>query len=74
MEQNKIVVFESKRIRRIWKKKNGIFRQRNEGLELSTICRQLKQESSNGNKYTTDCSDDKGFLRIIQSIPSPKME
>jgi hypothetical protein len=45
-----------------------------DGLELSTICRQLKLESSDGKKYATDCSDVKGLLRIIQSIPSPKAE
>ncbi len=45
-----------------------------DGLELSTICRQLKLESSDGKKYATDCADVKGLLRIIQSIPSPKAE
>jgi DNA-damage-inducible protein D len=43
-------------------------------FELSTICRQLKIEATDGKKYTTDCSDTKGLLRIIQSIPSPKAE
>ena len=45
-----------------------------DGLELSTICRQLKLESSDGKKYSTDCADVQGLLRIIQSIPSPKAE
>ena len=45
-----------------------------ERIELSTICRQLKLESSDGKKYKTDCSDTAGILRIIQSIPSPKAE
>ena len=45
-----------------------------DGMELSTLCRQLKLESSDGKKYTTDCSDTEGILRIIQSIPSPKAE
>lgn len=44
------------------------------GIELSTFCRQLKVESSDGKKYQTDCSDVEGLLRIIQSIPSPKAE
>lgn len=30
--------------------------------------------SSDGKKYITDCADAKGLLRIIQSIPSPKVE
>lgn len=45
-----------------------------DGAELSTICRQLKLESSDGKKYETDCSNAEGILRIIQSIPSPKAE
>lgn len=44
------------------------------GIELSTFCRQLKIESSDGKKYQTECSDVEGLLRIIQSIPSPKAE
>lgn len=45
-----------------------------EKVELSTICRQLKLESTDGKKYNTDCADTEGILRIIQSIPSPKAE
>ncbi len=44
------------------------------GIELSTFCRQLKIESSDGKKYDTECSDTAGLLRIIQSVPSPKAE
>ncbi len=44
------------------------------GVELSTICRQLKLESSDGKKYATDCADTEGIFRIVQSIPSPKAE
>lgn len=44
------------------------------GIELSTFCRQLKIESSDGKKYNTECSDVEGLLRIIQSIPSQKAE
>jgi hypothetical protein len=43
-------------------------------VELSTICRQLKIESTDGKKYMTDCADTEGLLRIIQSIPSSKAE
>lgn len=44
------------------------------GVELSTNCRQLKVESSDGKKYDTDCANTEGLFRIIQSIPSPKAE
>lgn len=45
-----------------------------DGIELSTICRQLKLQSSDGKQYKTDCANGKSLLRIIQSIPSPKAE
>lgn len=45
-----------------------------DSTELSTICRQLKLESSDGKKYMTDCASTEGLFRIIQSIPSPKAE
>ncbi|MDE2188468.1 MAG: Bro-N domain-containing protein [Patescibacteria group bacterium] len=45
-----------------------------DGIELSTICRQLKLEASDGKKYETDCANLEGLFRIIQSIPSPKAE
>lgn len=99
MEQNKIVVFESKKIRRIWHEEEWYFSvvdvvealtdslttrdywfkmklrvKGEDGVELSTFCRQLKLESSDGKKYATDCANTKGMFRIIQSIPSPKAE
>jgi DNA-damage-inducible protein D len=49
-------------------------REKVSGIELSTICRQLKMESTDGKRYSTDCSNIQGLLRIIQSIPSPKAE
>ena len=45
-----------------------------DGLELSTICRQLKLKASDGKMRETDVADTKTLLRIIQSIPSPKAE
>ena len=45
-----------------------------EKSELSTKCRQLKMESSDGKMYNTDATDMQGIFRIIQSIPSPKAE
>ena len=46
----------------------------NDGLELSTICRQLKLKATDGKMRETDVADTKTLLRIIQSIPSPKAE
>lgn len=45
-----------------------------DGLELSTICRQLKMEAIDGKMRETDVADTQALLRIIQSIPSPKAE
>lgn len=45
-----------------------------DGLELSTICRQMKMEASDGKMRETDVADTRSLLRIIQSIPSPKAE
>jgi len=45
-----------------------------DGIQLSTICRQLKLESVDGKKYETDCANTEGLFRIIQSVPSPKAE
>jgi len=43
-------------------------------IELSTFCRRLKLEASDGKRYETDCVDTEGMFRIVQSIPSPKAE
>ena len=45
-----------------------------DGIQLFTICRQLKLISSDGKYYETDCANTEGIFRIIQSIPSPKAE
>jgi hypothetical protein len=44
------------------------------GFELSTLCRQLKLESTDGKKYQMEMANTEGLFRIIQSIPSPKAE
>jgi DNA-damage-inducible protein D len=44
------------------------------GIELSTLCRQLKLTSSDGKSYKADCVNTAAAFRIIQSIPSPKAE
>ena len=45
-----------------------------DGVQLSTICRQLKLIAPDGKKRETDCANTEGVFRIIQSIPSPKAE
>ena len=45
-----------------------------DGIELSTICRQLKLKAPDGKMRQTDVADTKSLFRIIQSIPSPKAE
>ncbi len=45
-----------------------------DGLELSTICRQLKMKATDGKMRETDVANVPTLLRIIQSIPSPKAE
>ncbi len=45
-----------------------------DGLELSTICRQFKMKAPDGKMRETDTANAEGLLRIIQSIPSPKAE
>lgn len=91
--QNKIIVFESKSIRRIWHNEEWYFSvvdvvgvltdsidakdywykmkirvQLEDELELSTICRQLKLQASDGKKYKTDCANTQGLFRIIQRL------
>ncbi len=44
------------------------------GLELSTLCRQLKLTSADGKSYETEAVNTENAFRIIQSIPSPKAE
>jgi len=45
-----------------------------DGIELSTICRQLKMKAKDGKMRETDVAATQNLLRIIQSIPSPKAE
>ena len=97
-KENKLIVFEDKKIRRVWYKEEWFYsvvdvvraltdsvdakdywyrlkkRELENGVELSTNCRQLKLESLDGKKYKTDCANTKGIFRIIQSIPSKKAE
>ncbi len=97
--ESKKIIFNNKKIRRIWNNDEWFFsvvdvvgilsesidpkdywyRLKRRELEsskiqLSTNCRQLKMESSDGKKYLTDCANIKGIFRIIQSIPSKRAE
>ena len=45
-----------------------------DGLELSTLCRQFKMLAEDGKNRLTDTADTETLLRLIQSIPSPKAE
>lgn len=96
-EQDKLAIFQDKKIRRIWHEDEWFFsvidivealsesayprqywekvKQREfVELQLSPIWLQLKLESADGKKYTTDCVNTKNAFRLIQSIPSKKAE
>ena len=45
-----------------------------DGIELSTICRQFKLTATDGKMRETDCANTEGLFRIIQSVPSPRAE
>lgn len=67
------ILSESNNPRRYWSDLKRKLQQ--EGfIQLYEIIVQLKLESSDGKKYSTDCTDTKNLLRIIQSISSPKAE
>lgn len=45
-----------------------------EGSEVVTNCHGLKLVAPDGKQRVTDCANTEGLFRIIQSIPSPKVE
>src|SRR5687768_10998944 len=47
-------------------------REEKAGVQLSTLCVQLKLKSADGKSYKTDCVNTEAAFRIVQSIPSPK--
>ena len=49
-------------------------REKENGVDLSTNCRQLKMPAKDGKMRLTDVATTKQLLRIIQSIPSPNAE
>jgi DNA-damage-inducible protein D len=97
-KEDKLVVFQDKKIRRIWHNEEWWFsvidvvwaltdsdnprnywhmvkkREQDYGIELSTICGQLKLEAPDGKMRLTDCANTESMFRIIQSIPSKKAE
>lgn len=57
--------------RKYWKVLKG--RLKAEGSELVSFCYQLKMQLADGKFYKTDCLDTKGVLRLVQSIPSQRL-
>ena len=45
-----------------------------EGSEVVTFCHGLKLEAPDGKMRETDCANTENMFRIIQSVPSPKVE
>jgi len=43
-------------------------------IELSEKIGQLKLEAADGKKYLTDCANTETIFRIVQTIPSPRVE
>ncbi|MFY0626159.1 MAG: hypothetical protein JXR07_07690 [Reichenbachiella sp.] len=58
--------------RNYWSKLKS--RELENGVQLYTNCLQLKLQAKDGKKYLTDCTDNEGILRIVQSVPSKKAE
>ncbi len=63
---------DSKNPRHYWNVLKG--RLKEEGNESVTNCDQLKLKASDGKYYNTDVVDIEGMFRIIESIPSKKVE
>ncbi len=103
MDNNKLVIFEGKNIRREWDEKSEKWyfsiidiiavlvdqpdfkraqsywttlksRLKQEGSESVTKCDKLKLQSADGKYYKTDVADMETLFRLVQSIPSPKVE
>jgi hypothetical protein len=49
-------------------------RLKKEGNQSLTNCKKLKLLASDGKRYLTDVMNTEELLRLIQSIPSPKVE
>jgi len=55
-----------------WKKVKR--RSKKEGFQLGTSCPQLKLKAADGKQRLTDVADEETLLRVVQSIPSKKVE
>ena len=66
------VLSESKNPRKYWSVLKT--RLKDEGVEVATICSQLKLKANDGKLPKTDVATKKQLFRIIQSIPSPNAE
>lgn len=66
------VLTESKKPRDYWYRLKK--RELENGIDLSTNCRQLKMPARDGKLRETDVATRKQLLRIIQSVPSPNAE
>ena len=66
------VLSESKNPRKYWSVPKT--RLNSEGVEVATICSQLKMPAKDGKLRKTDVANSKQLFRIIQSIPSPNAE
>ena len=66
------VLVESDDARNYWKVLKH--RLNKEGSEVVTKCNQLKLPATDGKFYETDCANTKSLFRIIQSVPSKKIE
>lgn len=98
-EQNKLIVFENKSIRRVWHKEEWWYsiidiiallevskqprkywsdlkkKLSEEGFsQLSDLIGQLKMKATDGKMRATDAANTEVIFRVIQSIPSPKVE
>ncbi len=68
------VLTESSNPRRYWSDLKRKMKAEEGADQLYEKIVQLKMESSDGKKYSTDAADLQGIIRIIQFIPSPKAE
>jgi hypothetical protein len=94
MKDKKIIVFDDRKIRRVWRDGEWYYSVvdvvgvltgsldannywkvlKHRENQLVTICNQLKLKSSDGKYYFTDCANKEGIFRIVQSIPSKRVE
>ncbi len=66
------VLTESENPRKYWSVLKT--RLKKEGSEMATNCSRLKFKASDGKMRQTDVADTEQLLRLIQSVPSPRVE